>query len=163
MREKLLWFSAGALLSAIVTFAAARFAGVADFRPAGSSDDARIAQRLDAIEQTLGELVRSGRGAGDSRIAGDQRRTDAPLQPAGQSDVKDVPESVTVASAAAAEKGSAIIDAAIGAGYWSRRNAQELMAASGQMSAEDRLELYRKLSAAINDDRVKVEAGALPR
>ena len=163
MGEKLSWFAAGAMLTAVVMFAVAHVSDVADVPTTGPSDNAQIGQRLDAIERTLDELVRRERGAEDSKVASDQRRTDAPLQPPGRPDARDVTESATVASRAAAEKAAAIVDGAIGAGYWSRRNAQELLAASGQISAEDRLELYRKLSAAINDDRVKVEAGALPR
>ena len=162
MREQIAWFSAGAMLAAFIVLLFTYDAGVSDARRSGASDDARVAQRLEAIERTLGELLQREAAQAAGSTTG-ERRTDAPSTTTDEQETKDALIPVSAAAANAAERGAAIVDGAVSSGYWSRKNAQDFMAVAGQMSRDDQLALTRKLAAAINEDRVKVEAGVMPR
>ena len=151
MREQLAWFVAGAMLATVGVLVFTHDSGASGPRFHAPSDDARVAQRLEAIERTLAVLARE-QTAGNADSA-TERRTES----------SEPPVPVSAVSVSAAERGGAIVDGAVAAGYWSRKDAQEFMAVAGHMSAEDQLALIGKLSAAINADRVKVEAGVLPR
>jgi hypothetical protein len=55
---------------------------------------------------------------------------------------------------------SALVDRAVQAGNWTRKDAEAWMAASAGMRAEDRFALVRRLVTEVNNDRLKLEPGA---
>jgi hypothetical protein len=58
--------------------------------------------------------------------------------------------------------GTALVERAIVAGYWSRHDAERWRALSPGMRGQDRFGLQRRLITEMNADRLRIEPGALP-
>jgi hypothetical protein len=159
-REKLAWVL---LILAATALAVAAFSPTRVQVPVASQTSVPAASpetthQLARIEDRLEHLEAARRVDGSSS---------APATPAATTPTAIEPERsapVDTQSAAAMERSrlaaSALVDRAIQAGSWTRKDADAWMTASAGMRAEDRFALVRRLVVEVNNDRVKLEPGA---
>ena len=117
--------------------------------------DARLA-RLEALERARHATAPAGSAPLDARAV-----------PMATADAIAAPPGSAGSASAATEQsrlaGTALVERAIAAGYWSRNDAQRWRALSAGMRGEDRFGLQRRLIAEMNADRLKIEPGVLPQ
>jgi len=150
MRDKLVWFSLGAIAaSAVFAIAGGRFMPVVQPAAAASTPVAgEIPGLLAGIDRRLAAL--------ESRAATPGNR--ASVSP--QAPAESKRSTQTPAEKRSLEESTEVVTRAIGAGVWTSADAAELRAASAGMSGEDHMALTRQIVVAINEDRLKVEPGA---
>jgi len=159
MRERLLWFFAGACCASV----AAAFV----VWHLNSADQAAVEVKIRtqaAITQQLNQMERRLLAASEQRIASQPpAEASATVAPSG----KPAAETTSGDSAPAgimqmqaADESHAIVEQALRAGVWSNKDADDFRLASARMRDQDRFELTRQLVMAINQDRIQVELGA---
>lgn len=151
MREAVTWFFVGAAVTGMFVGLVARqpddseatLKTVAATQAALARQQAELDRRLLAVEQRGSNLAAvPATNPGTASLAGSTE-----------------PADLTAEQRRAAETGSGIVQGAIAAGQWTRRDAIEF-SGLGDMGGGTRIELQRQLAVAINEDRVKVEPGA---
>jgi hypothetical protein len=146
VRDKLLWFSFGALAASSV-FALFTLRSAPGPGPAPNVHG-ELAQQLLQI---------------DRRLAVIEARAVAPAitatASAPQATSLETPRR-TVAGQRAHDAGAEVVSRAIGSGVWTQADMADLKTASAGMSDAEQLELARQLVVAVNQDRLKIEPGA---
>jgi hypothetical protein len=173
-REKLAWIL---LVMAAAALAAAAFAPThappsAAPQAAASPGRDDITDQLTRIENRLDHLE-SPRQAGSNRAssltasstsARAIAQTDAGPPPSGSADTGDSISALDAQTSVAREQSrlaaSTLVDRAIQAGTWTRKDADAWVTASAGMRAEDRYALVRRLVVEVNSDRLKLDPGA---
>jgi len=157
LREKLTWFALGAVSAgAIVALVVRQSAAVGVTAPDTSAEErVELSQQLQRIEQRLAAIERRGQAPVNPAAAGTTARPAMDPSPAPARSAAPDQEQQR-----AAESGSIIVQRAVGSGSWSRQDATDFLVATAHMRAEDRAELTRQLTMAINEDRLRVEPGA---
>lgn len=154
LRERITWFSCGAATTSVVAFL---LVGHPRENPA----------------QGAAQRITGGSAVANTMAAPTQSRDQRPVSPAAvaqgseptvaeQSMVTPVGETA-ISSEQSLRASRQIVTDAIEAGQWSNQDAAALASASSALSAADRRALYGKLAVAINQDRVHVESGLMPR
>ncbi|HTU66891.1 MAG TPA: hypothetical protein VMF52_13155 [Steroidobacteraceae bacterium] len=144
--ERSLFFALGAAVGAVLLLLPGRSAAVGG--PAAPTTDSReIAQRLDQIDRRLAAMEARGASPAAREDSGTEVVAATPVGPP------------TSAELRAAQASSVVIDRAIAAGTWSRHDTDEFRVAAADMRGDERIELLRRLTVAINEDRLKVESG----
>ena len=150
MRDKLLWFSLGALAaSSVFAFIALRST------PGPGPAPNTSAQERGEFMPLLAQI--------DRRLAAIEARAVAPRTTAAanapQATSLETPRR-TVAGQRAHDASAEVVSRAIGSGVWTQADMADLGAASAGMSEAEHLELVRQLVVAVNQDRLKIEPGA---
>jgi hypothetical protein len=173
-REKLAWIL---LAMAAAALAAAAFAPThapasAGLQPAASPGRDDIKDQLMRIQNRLDHLdsLRQAGSSGASSIAASSTSaraittTDAGTPPSGLPDAGDSIPALDAQTSAVREQSrlaaSTLVDRAIQAGTWTRKDADAWVTASAGMRAEDRYALVRRLVVEVNSDRLKLDPGA---
>jgi hypothetical protein len=150
VRDKLLWFSLGAVAASAV-FAIAGWRFTALTQPVAGTNTP-IAAELPALLARI-----------DSRLAALESRAAKPGDRVGvstEAPVESPRSAPTPAARRSLEESTEVVTRAIGAGVWTSADAAELRTASAGLSGDDHMALVRQIVVAINEDRLKVEPGA---
>jgi hypothetical protein len=107
-----------------------------------------VIERLDRLERAIIQL---GARAKPEPATGPAAEVITPPLPRPQDDARQ----------SAIRTGNEIVDRAIGAASWTSDDAAELAAATASLDGGARAELFARVSAAINADRLQVDAAAL--
>jgi len=150
VRDKLLWFSLGALAaSSVFALVALRSApGPGPASSASALERGELTQMLAQIDRRLAAI--------EARAVA--LRTTATATPP-QATSLETPRR-TVAGQRAHDAGAEVVTRAIGSGVWTPADMADLRTASADMSDAEHLELVRQLVVAVNQDRLKIEPGA---
>lgn len=165
-REKTAWVAFGVTAAALAAVLIFPWHAAA---PARSDTRARVATQdasaqLDRIERRLERLESAQHISGaDARSTDETNQLPPALQPSPPQIAPDPDATSTIAVEQNRLAGAAVVDRAIRAGYWSRKDTEAWMAAAGGMRGEDRFELHRRLIVEINADRLEVEPGVSVR
>ena len=118
--------------------------------PAVPASLTALTQRLDALQRSVDALAVARAAATGPAI-----KPAALIEPAADRDVPD--EARTEALSA----GNAVVDRALQAARWTSEDVARLAAATASLSGEERAGIQARVSAAINQNRLEVEANAV--
>jgi hypothetical protein len=140
--------AAGGATIFLAGFAAAHFwMPSPEVHPVDAAPLSELTQRLDALQHSVDALAVSK--AVPAVDAGK-----LPEPPIG----RDAPDDARID---ALNAGNAVVDRALQAARWTREDVARLSAATASLSGEDRAKIQARLSAAINQDSLEVDANAV--
>ena len=162
VRERVTWFSLGAATAGVIAVLALRHPG--DEPPRGIAHQLHDDNTVDGTRVVVPVPARAALPPAHVPVPAPPRADSPALPPAlvSQPLVEPAAESA-ISPEQPLRTGRQIVSHAIEMGRWSNNDAAALAAISNELSEEDRRDLYSTLIVAINQDRVRVEGGLMPR